>query len=122
MSKPLRVCNHAGCNTLIDFDKSYCDKHKSKYQWRKSYEGKYLQFYNSTVWRKQSKLFLTQNQLCVECQKNGIIRKADLVDHIIPLKVDWSKRLDWSNWQPLCQDCHNAKTRSEQYANKPHKK
>ncbi|MDO6448097.1 HNH endonuclease [Oceanobacillus profundus] len=35
---------------------------------------------------------------------------AEEVDHIIPVKVDWSLRLDINNCQPLCHDCHNKKT------------
>jgi 5-methylcytosine-specific restriction protein A len=35
---------------------------------------------------------------------------ADVVDHIIPIEVDWSKRLDKSNLQPLCHSCHAKKT------------
>lgn len=120
MAKPKKFCAKAGCNTLIDFDKTYCDKHKSKYQWRKSYEGKYLQFYHSKEWKKQSKLFLLQNSLCVKCLADGIVKKADVVDHIVPLKDDWSKRLDWNNWQPLCQYHHNEKTRAEQYSKPCH--
>lgn len=114
--KPKRLCSHAGCNTLIDFDERFCDKHKSRYKWRKSYEKKYLQFYHSKRWIKESKQFLIANSVCVKCLNDGIIRKADVVDHIIPLKVDWSKRLDHSNWQPLCNDHHNQKTRAEQYS------
>ncbi|MGX4764243.1 HNH endonuclease [Holzapfeliella sp. JNUCC 72] len=51
--------------------------------------------------------------MCRKCFADGIIRKADVVDHIIPLKVDWNRRLDPTNWQPLCHTCHNIKTRAE---------
>lgn len=116
--KPKRLCARAGCNTLIDFDKRYCDQHKSNYQWRKSYEGKYLKFYQSKEWKIQSKQFLIENPLCIECKKVGIVHKAEVVDHKVPLKQNWDKRLDWSNWQGLCHPHHNAKTRLEQYSPK----
>ncbi|MGG3452046.1 HNH endonuclease signature motif containing protein [Domibacillus aminovorans] len=33
----------------------------------------------------------------------------DVVDHIIPIKIDWSLRLSLDNLQSLCQSCHNIK-------------
>lgn len=116
--KPKKLCARAGCNTLIPFDERYCEKHKSQYKWRKSYEGKYLQFYSSKEWKEQSKQFLIKKPLCVECMKDNVVRRADVVDHITPLKIDWSKRLDWNNWQGLCHSHHNVKTRLEQYTPK----
>ncbi|MDT2783617.1 HNH endonuclease [Enterococcus asini] len=38
---------------------------------------------------------------------------ATLADHIIPVRVDWSLRLDKDNIQPLCESCHAVKTREE---------
>ena len=32
------------------------------------------------------------------------------VDHIIPLTVDWSRRMDPSNLQVLCEDCNQGKS------------
>lgn len=51
--------------------------------------------------------------MCENCLTHGIIRKVDICDHIIPIKTDWSKRLDYNNLQSLCQYCHNAKTENE---------
>lgn len=113
--KPKKLCSHVGCNTLIDFDKTYCDKHKSQYNWRKSYEGRYIRFYHSKEWINESKQFLLKNNLCIKCLNDGIVKKADVVDHIVPLKENWQKRLDWNNWQSLCHYHHNLKTRYEQY-------
>ncbi|MDK1740083.1 HNH endonuclease [Dellaglioa algida] len=50
--------------------------------------------------------------------RDNVVRRADVVDHITPLKIDWSKRLDWNNWQGLCHSHHNVKTRLEQYTPK----
>ncbi|MGJ0995757.1 HNH endonuclease [Enterococcus casseliflavus] len=38
---------------------------------------------------------------------------ATLADHIIPVRVDWSKRLDKDNIQPLCESCHAIKTKED---------
>lgn len=66
-------------------------------------------FYNSKVWRNTSKLILMEHDyLCKAC--GGI---ATMVDHIVPTKVSWDKRLDKENLQPLCWGCHNKKTAKE---------
>ncbi|MGE6513360.1 HNH endonuclease [Lysinibacillus sphaericus] len=39
--------------------------------------------------------------------------KRNIVDHKIPIKVDWSLRLIKSNCWVLCQSCHNKKTRKD---------
>ncbi|MGX7099584.1 HNH endonuclease [Globicatella sanguinis] len=41
------------------------------------------------------------------CAKRGRVTRTRLyVHHIIPLKVDYSKRLDDSNLITLCYGCH----------------
>ena len=47
------------------------------------------------------------------CLLKGIVKKADLVDHIVPIREDWSKRLDSTNLQSLCYRCHREKTRKD---------
>jgi 5-methylcytosine-specific restriction endonuclease McrA len=76
-------------------------------------ESKRVQFYQSTAWRKLSRRWLTSNPICQSCWQQGIIRKADVVDHIIELKDDWSRRLDETNLQSLCYKCHIEKTNKE---------
>lgn len=126
----MHLCNHAGCNELIPYDQRYCKKHdyrkpityadkqerhrlnKQTYHKRMNskHEGKYQQFYHSTAWKKLSHQWLLNHPLCVDCEAQGIYRKGDLVDHVIELRDDWSKRLDPSNLQTLCYACHNKKT------------
>jgi len=47
----------------------------------------------------------------VQCYQDGVIRKADVVDHIVELRDDWSRRLDESNLRSLCHRHHQRKTR-----------
>ncbi|MGQ5518782.1 HNH endonuclease signature motif containing protein [Enterococcus gallinarum] len=117
--KPKKQCNHAGCVKLVDYDTRFCTQHeqarpKQTYHERKAKDGKYLSFYNSKSWRKASELYRLSNPVCVECLKQNIIRKADVVDHIVEIKDDWNKRLDIDNFQSLCHRHHNAKTKQEQ--------
>jgi 5-methylcytosine-specific restriction endonuclease McrA len=64
-------------------------------------------------WEKASKLFLGDNPLCVECQKQGVVKAADCVDHIVPHKGDYERFWNDENWQALCVSCHARKTRRE---------
>lgn len=118
----MKRCNHAGCKELIPYNQTYCSKHEKKrvysakydeYDNRKRIGGKYFKFYHSKAWQNTSKLFRYNNPLCKDCLESGIYRKADVVDHIVEIRDDFSKRLDWDNLQSLCHDCHNRKTRAE---------
>ena len=114
--KPRRLCNKAGCRVLVDYNESYCDKHKPiktsniTYKQRKEQGGKYFWFYKSKAWRNASYQYRLNNPCCEMCLKSGIVRKADVVDHIIEIRDDYSKRLDEENLQSLCHACHNKKT------------
>lgn len=53
---------------------------------------------------------MENDYLCNHC--GGI---ATMVDHIVPTKVNWDKRLEKENLQPLCWGCHNTKTAKENF-------
>jgi len=48
--------------------------------------------------------------LCQHCLNAKTITLADMVEHIIPLKVAWHLRLVMANLQSLCNQCHAVKT------------
>ncbi|HZC81646.1 MAG TPA: HNH endonuclease signature motif containing protein [Nitrospiraceae bacterium] len=54
--------------------------------------------------------FLREHPLCVTCLKEGIVKPATDVDHVIP--HGGTERLFWDeeNWQALCHECHSQKT------------
>ncbi len=64
-------------------------------------------------WQKASKAYLDANPLCAECERQGTIGAATLVDHIIPHKGNEVLFWDASNWQSLCARHHNEKTAKE---------
>ena len=106
--KPKKPCKHPGCPRLTD--KCYCELHvklhvNDRYN---AYERGY-----SSRWQKASKQFLAKNPFCVNCEKNGKLTPATVVDHVNPHRgyeeLFWSE----SNWQPLCKKCHNRKTRMQ---------
>ncbi|MFW8666002.1 HNH endonuclease [Enterococcus entomosocium] len=68
-----------------------------------------MRFYNSKPWRTLSKQVLNENYyVCCVCGGD-----AALADHIVPIRVDWERRLDKNNIQPLCDSCHTIKTKKE---------
>jgi 5-methylcytosine-specific restriction protein A len=68
--------------------------------------------YNRARWRKIRQGQLLAEPLCEECQRNGIIRAATIVDHIEPHRMDLAKFYDERNLQSLCKSCHDSKTAS----------
>lgn len=119
--QPRKQCNHAGCRILIPYTDTYCTKHQpmhkrkqskyDTYQNRKTIGGKYFKFYHSKAWRKASELYRINNPCCEDCLEENTIRKVDVVDHVIELRDDWSKRLDTKNFRSRCHYHHNLKTR-----------
>ncbi|MCU4949067.1 HNH endonuclease [Bacillus cereus] len=41
-----------------------------------------------------------------------------VADYIIPIRVDWSKRLKLTNLQTLCHACHNKNTKKDEKKNR----
>ena len=60
---------------------------------------------------------LAAEPLCRSCRADGRVRRADVVDHIVPMAwggpdVRWNK-------QPLCHECHDAKSLAERTEGAP---
>ncbi|WP_235579323.1 HNH endonuclease [Pseudorhodoferax sp. Leaf274] len=60
--------------------------------------------------RMRAELF-ARCPLCVECERLGRVTEATQRDHIKPLAEGGAD--DDSNVQALCDDCHEAKSRTE---------
>jgi 5-methylcytosine-specific restriction protein A len=73
--------------------------------------------YDLRIWRDQiQKQHLEANPLCVECQKEGLVVPATIVDHITPHKGDMQLFLDPENHQSLCKPHHDRKSGMERWA------
>lgn len=101
--KPNRPCRHPACPELSD--RVYCPKHRGAYQRESASNRGY-----DARWRRARKRYLTQYPLCLECQSQGKLTSATVVDHIQPHRGDKDLLWDERNWQPLCKDCHDRKT------------
>lgn len=106
--KAKRPCAEFGCNNLTT--KFYCEKHQrnSHKYYNKSRDKKYDSFYKTSAWvRLRNVAFERDNGLCQQCLKKGILKRADVVHHIVEIREDWSKRLELNNLESLCHACHN---------------
>lgn len=66
-------------------------------------------FYHSQEWKAARLQVLERDAYrCQVCKRAGRLTVADTVHHIIPVKVDSSKRLDLDNLESICRACHNA--------------
>lgn len=63
-------------------------------------------------WRKAREQYLRRNQCCVHCDLYfGRIEEAAAVDHIIEHNGQGDPLFwDETNYQALCESCHNRKT------------
>lgn len=71
------------------------------------------QFYLSEEWKQCRKEFYAnvKEYKCVNCgwKKGDSKRKYLCVDHILPVRKFWEKRLLQSNLQLLCNECNKEK-------------
>jgi 5-methylcytosine-specific restriction protein A len=64
-------------------------------------------------WRRLRDYHMNQHPLCEDCKQQGDTVAANMVDHVVPVDVDPSRRLDPSNLRSLCWKHHAVKTHSE---------
>ena len=65
-------------------------------------------------WRKLRQAFLAEHPLCVMCAEEGRTGEATVVDHIVAIADEPSRRLDATNLRPLCKPHHDQRTAREQ--------
>ncbi len=111
--KPKRPCSYPGCPKLTDG--RYCPEHKKLMEkqydaYQRSRES--TAFYRSSDWKKMRANYLIEHPFCVECNRNGKLTKATVVDHIIPIRMG-GPLLEESNLQSLCASCHTRKSIKE---------
>ncbi len=102
------------CPRLVDKGRRYCDAHaKVKRKEESEARPDYHKWYGHASWKRARRRFLAENPLCVECTREGRTTAATEVDHIVPHKGNRELFWDCGNWQPLCKECHSAKTMTE---------
>lgn len=76
--------------------------------WKGGKSTKCAIFYSSPDWStKRLEIMIRDNFTCLQCEKEAKSKHSFLnVHHIIPLSVDWEKRLNNDNLITLCVACH----------------
>jgi len=123
--RPLKPCKKIGCPNLTRDKIGYCELHRQEYlehlrkqkavrekrydeRVRRVRDKQYSEFYKSDEWeRTKTQVLIRDKGLCQWCLVKGIVRPADVVHHIVPIKEDWSLRFDLMNLVSLCHECHN---------------
>jgi len=106
--KPLRPCSVSGCPALVD--KGKCPEHSRQYERDR---GSSTERGYDRRWQKARLTYLKRHPLCAECERQGRVKAAEVVDHVIPHKGNTTLFWDVSNWQALCKACHDYKTSTE---------
>ena len=112
-AKAPTLCKHPGCGVLVRG--GYCDQHQAAaannrklgqqdYNRRRAESDR---LYSTQRWRKLSIVYKKRHPLCCECERNGLVRATEIVDHIKPAKSHPELFWEWSNLRPLCHDCHS---------------
>ncbi len=106
--KPMRPCSYSGCPELTR--ERFCDKHKRTID---TMRGTATERGYDARWRKARLRYLRQQPLCAECDRQGRLSAATVVDHKVPHKGDDDLFWNTDNWQSLCKQCHDRKTATE---------
>lgn len=111
-NKALRPCGEIGCTAVTR--NTYCELHQKNIQQPKQNYNRYKRdpkadgFYKSGKWQRLRAVALARdNGLCQECKRQGTIRQAKVVHHLIEIKDEWERRYELSNLESLCHSCHN---------------
>ena len=107
--KPKRPCTYAGCGRLSDSGE-YCAEHKkvvakhyNQYQRDPASNKRY-----GRSWKRIRDRYIKAHPLCEGCDKNGRIKAAEEVHHILPLSKGGGN--ETSNLMALCKSCHSKIT------------
>jgi len=108
---PQHYCRIPNCSELIPRGESYCKVHaKTISKDRDLRRGSSTSRGYNYRWTKARHMFLNRHPLCELCERPV---PATVVDHIIPHKGDQNLFWDETNWQALCETCHNTKTATQ---------
>jgi 5-methylcytosine-specific restriction endonuclease McrA len=62
-------------------------------------------------WQQLSERYRANYPLCEDCLKQGKVTPSSEVHHIVPIAVDPTQRLTWTNLVALCNTCHDGRHR-----------
>jgi len=111
---PPHACATPNCGALVPRGRARCDGCEEKHQAHdRATRGSARRRGYDSKWEARRLRHLQKHPLCVHCQREGIVRAATVVDHIVPHKGDRALFDDDNNLQSLCASHHSVKTGRE---------
>lgn len=109
---PRSPCCEPRCGRLADG--RFCDAHKGEDKRQADRRrGSSTQRGYGYRWQKYRRRYLAEHPLCVECEVDGRVTAATVVDHIKPHRGDQQLFWDPENHQDLYKPHHDTKTATE---------
>lgn len=66
--------------------------------------------YNTSAWQRLRTSKLASHPLCEPCERRGVAREADHVDHIVSMSKGGEAFPEMNGLMSLCASCHSIKT------------
>jgi len=75
--------------------------------------------HSTAQWTRLAKQQLQREPLCRYCGEVGILRTAEVADHVVPIRQRPDLAFDMSNIQSLCKFCHDSVKAREESQGEP---
>jgi len=107
--RPVYQCKHPTCPAKA-VGRGYCRKHQelSRAGSRKRASASDRGY--DKAWERARKRKLANDPICEACAEDGRVVAADMVDHVVPIRVAPELRLRAENHRSLCWQCHGRKS------------
>lgn len=103
-TKARKYCASFPCRSMAEAGSAYCGEHRPPRAPKETDP-----FYLSVRWRRFRAWYLSKHPLCQQCEKEGRLTPARMVDHIVALK-DGGAPTSEANSFSICFKCHSIKT------------
>lgn len=110
-----RICAAPGCEAVATGG-ALCPSCADEKSARKAVfdqaraQDPHRKIYATARWKRGRAAFLSAHPACEDCAELGIIRAAEVVDHVQTVRERPDLAFDARNWRALCASCHNRKT------------
>ena len=128
-TKPKRPCRGRfnACPNLVEINQKYCPtclplekkrQRKETREYDKTRDPNVVKWQKSARFQRSRAWFLKRNPICNECEKQNKLTPATILHHITPHNGEYRLFWDQSNWQGLCNACHEDKHVQDRWGRK----
>ena len=104
-------CAEAGCSEITEGERCPSHTHSGGFRSTRTRGMTTTERGYGWRWQKRREAILNREPLCRPCKQAGRVTPATEVDHIVPKAQGGTDHPD--NLEPICHDCHEAKSRVE---------